>query len=229
MKILIVDDDPIYRTLLTGILNKIGYETAEAVNGSDALNTMQKPDSPKLAIIDWVMPVMNGLDVLRHVRAINKNQPDSSPDLLRLDKDAGKSRNILNSKYVISEKPYLIMLSSKAEKADIIAALDAGADDYLTKPFNVEELKARLNVGQRMLEIQSAFAAQVAELKNAFNQIKTLRGIVPICASCKKIRNDTGYWQQVESYISHYTDAKFSHGVCPDCMKKLYPEYCDED
>jgi hypothetical protein len=66
------------------------------------------------------------------------------------------------------------------------------------------------------------------KLEKALNEIKALRGIIPICASCKKIRDDKGYWQQVECYISDHSEAKFSHGVCPECMKKLYPAYSQE-
>jgi len=68
----------------------------------------------------------------------------------------------------------------------------------------------------------------ITELQSAIEHIKTLRGIIPICASCKKIRDDKGYWQQVEAYVSRHTEAQFSHGVCPDCMKKLYPEFCED-
>ena len=68
----------------------------------------------------------------------------------------------------------------------------------------------------------------IAELQDALSQIKTLSGMLPICASCKKIRNDEGYWEQIEAYISHHSEAVFSHGICPDCIKKLYPEYHDK-
>lgn len=91
-------------------------------------------------------------------------------------------------------------------------------------------------MGRRLVETQDApvesrvmLAAKVRELSRALDQIKTLRGIVPICANCKKIRDDTGYWQQVEVYVRSHTEAEFSHGICPECMKKLYPDICDDD
>jgi len=65
----------------------------------------------------------------------------------------------------------------------------------------------------------------IIKLQKAFEEIKTLRGIVPICANCKKIRDDKGYWEQVENYVSKHSEAIFSHSICPDCMKSLYPEY----
>ena len=69
----------------------------------------------------------------------------------------------------------------------------------------------------------------IGELKEALAKVKTLSGLIPICASCKKIRDDRGYWNQIESYIHEHSDADFSHGICPDCMKKLYPDFCEDE
>jgi phosphoserine phosphatase RsbU/P len=196
MRILIAEDDFTSRRVLAGVLNKEGHEVTATVNGAEAWQAMQQPDAPPLAILDWMMPEMNGLEVVCRVRALPTNRP-----------------------------PHLIMLTTKSEKADIIAGLEAGANDYLAKPFHVGELRARIEVGRRMVEMQAALADKIEELRQAFDQIKTLRGIVPICASCKQIRDDRGYWNQVEVYVRDHTEAQFSHGICPDCMKKLYPEY----
>ncbi len=208
MKILIAEDDFSSRTLLTAVLKKIGHQVVETVNGIEALNKLQQIDAPKLAIVDWMMPVIDGPEVIRRIRAVENNQ-----------------HNQHESKFV---RPYIILLTTKVDKSDIVTGLDAGADDYLTKPFDMGELKARVDVGRRILDMQAALSAKVTELQEALNQINTLKGILPICANCKKIRDDAGYWQQVEAYISKYTSAEFSHGICPDCMKKLYPELCDE-
>jgi len=78
-------------------------------------------------------------------------------------------------------------------------------------------------------EAEEARGKVIKELQNAIEQIKTLRGIVPICSSCKKIRDDKGYWEQVDAYVTRHTEAQFSHGLCPECMKKLYPEFCKND
>ena len=91
---------------------------------------------------------------------------------------------------------YLILLTARGGKRDIVTALDAGADDYLVKPFDPCELRARIEVGRRMIEMQGALAARITELREALDQIKTLRGILPICMHCKKIRDDGGYWNQ---------------------------------
>jgi sigma-B regulation protein RsbU (phosphoserine phosphatase) len=124
-----------------------------------------------------------------------------------------------------NQPPYIIMLTAKTEKADIIAGLEAGANDYLSKPFNPGELRARVEVGRRMIEMQRALTAKVAELHHALDHIKTLRGIVPICSNCKKIRDDQGFWNQVENYVRDHSEAQFTHGICPDCLVKLYPQY----
>ena len=117
--------------------------------------------------------------------------------------------------------PYLIIVSTKSEKSDVIAALDAGANDYLTKPFDPGELRARIEVGRRMIEMRVELNEKVKQLKQALAEVRTLKGIVPICANCKNVRDDQGYWNRVESYLNERTEADFTHAVCPDCMKRL--------
>ena len=195
MRVLIAEDDFTSRTVLASVLKKSGHEVVETVNGAAAWASLQQPGAPALVILDWMMPEMDGPEVVRGVRALKADRP-----------------------------PYIIMLTARGEKADIVAGLDAGANDYLAKPFDPGELRARVEVGRRMVEMQDALAAKVEELRQALDQIKTLRGIVPICANCKKIRDDKGYWNQVEAYVCEHTEAEFSHDICPECMKKLYPE-----
>jgi diguanylate cyclase (GGDEF)-like protein len=127
MRILIAEDDITSRTMLAAVLRKGGHEIVEVTNGAEAWQVLQQPDAPAMAIIDWMMPEMDGLELIRRVRGIPTDDP-----------------------------PYLIMLTSKGEKADIIAGLDAGANDYLGKPFDAGELRARVNVGCRMIEMQVA-------------------------------------------------------------------------
>ena len=199
MRILIAEDDFTSRGMLAAVLKKAGHEPVETVNGLEAWGALQQPEAPRLVILDWMMPEMDGLEVLRRVRALPGDRP-----------------------------PYILMLTSKTDKAEIIAGLDAGANDYLPKPFDVGELRARVEVGRRMVEMQDELAGKIGELQRALAEIKTLRGIVPICASCKKIRDDHGYWSQVEVYVRDHTEAEFSHGICPECMKKLYPEFAGD-
>ncbi len=204
MRILIAEDDCTSRAMLSAILKKQGYDVIEAVNGIAAMEVLKRPKAPRLAILDWLMPEMDGLEVIRCTRELQTPQ-----------------------------EPYLIMLTSMGSKNDIIAGLDAGANDYLTKPFDPDELRARIEVGRRLVELQdellesrALLTNKVEELSLALEDIKTLRGIVPICSNCKKIRNDEGYWQQVEVYVHNHTEAEFTHGICPDCAKELYPEFC---
>jgi diguanylate cyclase (GGDEF)-like protein len=125
MHILIAEDDFTSRTMLSAVLQKAGHDVVATVDGEDAWNILGKEDSPKLLILDLIMPKMDGLEVIKNVRASQQKFP-----------------------------PYIIMLTSKGEKSDIIKGLDAGADDYLTKPFDVGELRARIEVGRRLLEMQ---------------------------------------------------------------------------
>lgn len=199
MKILIAEDDFTSRTMLAAVLTKCGYDVISTSDGEAALAAFNQSDLPQLAVLDWEMPGMDGLEVCRRIRDGHLSNP-----------------------------PYIIILTNRGEKADIISGLEAGANDYLAKPFDPGELRARVEVGRRMVEMQAALADKVLELREAFEQIKTLRGIVPICASCKKIRDDQGYWSQVEVYVRDHTEAEFSHDICPECMKKMYPDFCED-
>lgn len=195
MRILIAEDDVTSRTFLAAVLKKSGHEVVEKTNGAEAWEALQKSDAPRLVILDWMMPGMDGLEVVRKVRTLTSDPP-----------------------------PYILMLTTKGEKDDIIAGLSAGADDYLSKPFHPGELRARVEVGRRMIDLQEQRIAQVRDLRQAIEQIKTLQGILPICMHCKKIRDDAGYWEQVEAYVSRHSDVLFSHGVCPECMTQHYPD-----
>lgn len=199
MRILIAEDDLTSRAMLAKVLDKAGYDVLQAPHGGEAWKQFQHPNAPRLAILDWGMPVIDGLELVRRVRS---RQADRIP--------------------------YLIMLTIRGDKADVTAGLEAGADDYIAKPFDPGELLARVRVGFRIIEMQDMLAAKVQELSQALEQIRTLRGIVPICANCKKIRDDEGFWQQVEVYVRDHTEAEFSHGICPECMKKLYPKAYDD-
>jgi diguanylate cyclase (GGDEF)-like protein len=127
MRILIAEDDFTSRLALAGVLKKNGHEVVETINGAAAWAALQQPDAPRLAILDWEMPEMDGIEVLRRVRALPTDHP-----------------------------PYIILLTSKEEKADVIIGLDSGANDYLVKPFDSGELRARVEVGRRMVEMQDA-------------------------------------------------------------------------
>lgn len=193
MKILVADDDSATLLMVSALLNKFGYEVEECMDGTEAMEKLASDDPPRLAILDWVMPGMDGLQVIEKVRS-----------------SAGS-------------RPYLLLLTSRGEMQDKVKGLDAGADDYLVKPIDPAELRARVEAGIRILKMQDRIQQQVEELQVALDQINTLHGILPICSFCKKIRNDTGYWEQVEVYIRNHSEADFSHSICPECMEKYYP------
>lgn len=141
MKILIADDDAIPRRLLQATLVKYGYEVVVTTDGLEAWDILQRDDSPRLVILDWMMPGMDGVEVCRRVR-----QRAKVP-------------------YV-----YIILLTSRGRKEDIVAGMEAGADDYLTKPYDPHELQVRLRAGQRILELETALIASLEALEEARSQ-----------------------------------------------------------
>ena len=195
MKILIAEDDPVSRRLLQAALIKWGYEVIVTTNGKEALAALQQPEAPSLLLLDWLMPEMDGVEVSREVRKI-----------------------------AALKSTYIILLTSRDRKEDVVQGLEAGADDYVTKPFDHDELRARVQVGARVVQLQTAFADRVRELEEAIASVKTLQGLLPICSYCKKIRDDGNYWHRVESYITGHANVRFSHGICPDCSEKLKAE-----
>lgn len=192
MRILIAEDDRVARRLLEAGLLKDGHKVIVTEDGEQAWQALQKPPPIPLAILDWNMPGLTGPEICRRVRQIKTDQP-----------------------------PYLILLTSRASREDIVSGLRAGANDYVTKPFDFDELGARVHVGERVVQLQKALADRVKELEEALSNVKILQGLLPICLYCKKIRDDHNYWQQLDKYVAQHTDARFSHGICPECYEKV--------
>ncbi len=147
------------------------------------------------------------------------------PDLILLDimmpvMDGMESCKRLK-KYEQTRDIPVIFLTARGKSDDIIAGFKLGAVDYITKPFNSHELLARVKTHVTLQQT-------IKQLKSALQEVRTLKGLLPICANCKKVRDDEGYWQTVEKYISTKTDARFTHSICPDCLKDLYPEYYEK-
>ncbi len=200
ISILVAEDDPASLELLKEILTDFGHKPIPTKNGKEALAVFQSENPPQMAILDWMMPKVDGLEVCKTVRRIQTETP-----------------------------PYIIMLTAKRETEDIVCCLEAGADDYIPKPYNSAELAARIKVGTRMLNLQEKLRARISALKEAQNEIKTLHGILPICSCCHKIKDDDGSWQKLESYIRSHSDAKFSHGYCDACAKRLMQDIENDD
>lgn len=199
MKILIAEDEQVSRRKLELTLLQWGYEVILTGDGESAWQVLQGPNAPRLAILDWMMPGMDGVDVCRRAR--------QDPHLA---------------------STFLILLTSLEGKEHVVAGLESGADDYLTKPFDQTELRARLQTGRRILELQERLQERVHQLEDALSRVKQLQGLLPICSYCKKIRDDQNYWQQVETYIASHSEAGFSHGICPDCFNTVVKSQLEE-
>jgi diguanylate cyclase (GGDEF)-like protein len=129
-RVLIAEDDPVSRRMLEAFLEKWGYQVVTATDGLDAVRILESKDAPALAVLDWMMPGLEGPEVCRRVRA----HPDRP--------------------YV-----YILLLTARSQRDDLLRGLESGADDYLTKPFDASELRARLRVGQRILDLQNGLIA----------------------------------------------------------------------
>jgi CheY-like chemotaxis protein len=195
MRVVIADDDLVTAEILARTLTRWLYEPVVAHDGVAAWNALSQGSAPTLAILDWMMPGMDGPEICRRAR-------------LELP--------LANM--------YLILVTARETRGDVIAGLDAGADDYVIKPFDADELRARVAVGARVLALQDKLAERVVELQAALASVKQLSGLLPICSYCKRIRGDDQYWQQVEGYIAAHSDAQFSHGICPACYKAVTAE-----
>jgi phosphoserine phosphatase RsbU/P len=191
MKILIAEDEAVSRRLLQQTLQRWGYEVVVASDGAEAWDCLSGPGAPHLAIVDWMMPGVDGVELCRRVRAVQGGVPT-----------------------------YVMLLTSRAAREDIVAGLEAGADDYVVKPFDEAELRARVQVGFRVVQLQASLADRVHDLEEALSRVKQLQGLLPICSYCKKIRDDRNYWQQVEQYVTERTEARFTHGICPACFER---------
>jgi DNA-binding response OmpR family regulator len=204
--ILIVDDIGKNIQLLASILKNEKYAISFATDGQQALE-MIRNEQYDLILLDIMMPGMDGFEVCRNIKAIK-----------------GK------------EDIPIIFLTAKAQQQDITEGFELGAVDYIVKPCHAGELKARVATHLQLKRAKDLISQQNRqltaknmelerlnqELADSLEKIKTLEGILPICCICKKIRDDKGYWEQIEAYISNHSLAQFSHGICPDCLKKHY-------
>jgi sigma-B regulation protein RsbU (phosphoserine phosphatase) len=193
-RILIVDDIPQSIQVIAGILQNKGYQMAFAQDGKSALEKVRQVKFD-LILLDVMMPGMDGFEVTRILKA--------SPDTKEIP---------------------VIMLTAKNEVAEILEGFEAGAVDYVTKPFNAAELLERVRTHIELKKKSDAEKELISRLKAALTEVHQLSGLLPICSSCKNIRNDEGSWQKLEQYLSDNSDMQFTYSLCPDCIKKLYPE-----
>jgi sigma-B regulation protein RsbU (phosphoserine phosphatase) len=175
MKVLIAEDDSVSSFVLAARIRKMGHEALTAVDGVAAWEIYQR-EHPRLVITDWMMPVMNGVELCRRIREAD-------------------SRTYT----------YIILLTALSGKSNYLEGMDAGADDFVTKPLDSEGLQARLRVAERVVHLQQ--------------DVNQLEGLLPICSYCKRIRDVHDLWHPLESYVGDKTEAEFSHTLCPECSK----------
>ncbi len=198
IRILVVDDTEPLRVGTVRLLQKAGYTVEEAASAFECWKKIEV-FNPDLVLLDVNLPDANGFDICRTL----KNDP----------------------RY---RGTYVLMVSaSRTGAEDRSEGLELGADGYMVRPLSNRELLAGVRAMERIIRAERERDRLIAELQEALANIKVLRGLLPICSHCKKIRDDKGYWKQVEVYLREHTDAQFSHGLCPECLRKLYPEYAD--
>lgn len=199
--ILIVDDSPSDLLLLEGLLKARGRIIHTATNGAEGLKAAA--DHPLAVILlDVQLPDISGIEV------------------------AKKLREHEATKYI----PVIFVTGTSTADEQIFKGYDVGAVDYLIKPVNADLLRSKVRVfcqlyaQRRTIEYQlEQIQTKNSELEDRFTQINTLRSLIPICASCKRVRDDSGYWESIESYLHEHSDSEFSHSICPDCRERIYP------
>jgi CheY-like chemotaxis protein len=201
-KVLVVDDYAGNVFLSTTLLRTAGYEVLEATTGKECLDAVHA-HHPDLILLDVMLPDISGIELCRQI----------------------KGDETLKDIFVILISGIRV---SSEHQAD---GLDIGADGYITRPISNKEFLARVQAGERIKRAEGAYRekerqqqALISQLQEAFAEIKTLKGFIPICASCKKIRDDEGAWDHLETYFSKHTEAVFSHGLCPDCFEQYRAE-----
>jgi DNA-binding response OmpR family regulator len=207
MAILIVDDFPDQHLLLLSILTRAGHDQIVAADSAQAAFTLLNLDGGQpsvdvdLILMDVLMPDLDGVAACRQIK----------------------------QQVHLQDIP-IIMVTAKNDLDNLKDAFSAGAMDYINKPVKSVELLARVTSALTLKnemdcrkEREAELRRSNEELQQALREVKVLRGLIPICASCKKIRNDGGFWQQIEEYIGEHSEAEFSHGLCQPCLKKLYP------
>ena len=203
ISVLYVEDENSTRDEIHQLLQGRFREVFVAQNGAEGLELFRK-NGPDLVVTDILMPVMDGLKMVKEMRTCNKDVP-------------------------------IIVMTAYGETSYMMDAIDANVDQFVTKPIELKKFFTALEKFAEIIESRKAAKRHeeereklIGELQEALAKAKLLSGLLPICASCKKIRDDKGYWNQIELYIWEHSEAEFSHGLCPECTEKLYPGYHHE-
>jgi CheY-like chemotaxis protein len=200
--VLIVDDEKINLELLAGLLESQNFLVERVNSGLKALQFFEKKTAD-IVLLDIIMPDMDGFEVCKKL----KENPgtDNIP---------------------------VIFITSRADEDTQTKGFEAGCVDFVSKPPSpsiiLARIKTHIELKMHRDKLEQLVQKRTAELQNALEQIHTLKGLLPICANCKKIRDDKGTWNRIEMYIQKRSKIEFTHGICPDCAHKLNPELYDK-
>ena len=199
ISILYVEDEEVTRSAVARMLKRRVLTVYEAENGREGLD-LYKQYRPDIVISDIKMPLLDGMEMSKEIKALDKSSK-------------------------------IILTTAHSDANILINSIEVGIDKYIMKPLDMASLFSSVEKCAENVMLEKKIQQQdkekdelIAKLHDALDNVKKLSGLLPICSSCKKIRDDKGYWQQIESYIRERSEAQFSHGICPDCMKKLYPD-----
>jgi len=204
IRALIVEDDYVVARLIARLLGEIGYTVVgNARDGLEAVEQVQAT-RPDVVLMDIQMPDMDGLEATRQI-------------------------------YERCPTPVVVLTAHDAPEL-VRQASEVGVGAYLVKPPSARAMERAITIAvarfddlMALRRLNARLEARNEELEEALAQIKTLRGLLPICANCKRIRDDKGHWHPIEAYIRDRSEADFTHGFCPECMKKLYPDFARDD
>ncbi|MFZ5439401.1 MAG: response regulator [Myxococcota bacterium] len=194
-RVLLAEDENVTRRLLEAQMTRFGFEVVSVSDGLKAWEVLQGPNAPSLVVLDWNMPGLDGPEICRKIRETPRDG-----------------------------YTYTLLVTARNAKSDVVEGLSAGADDFISKPVEPDELHARLRTGERIVRLEQTLAQQVKELREAAEHVQELQGMIPICMHCKRIRNQSQIWEKVETYIEHRSGAKFSHALCSECLEQYYPD-----
>lgn len=194
-RILLADDDDKTRQILAHYLKKWDFTVTTCRDGMEAAALLETDNAPAIALIDWEMPGLEGVEICRRVRGRSGKHPYT----------------------------YIILVTGRSDKSEIASGLAAGADDYVTKPFDVDELHARLLVGQRVVSLERRLAEHIVRLREALDQMGQIQDATPVCVCpvCRQVRDGEARWQPIETYLQEHAGVHSTQLVCPVCCEKL--------
>lgn len=190
--LLLAEDHAATRFMMKTLLERHGYRVQAVNDGFTAQGVLAMPDGPSIALLDWGLPQQTGLDVCRAIR----RQAD---------------RRFI----------YIIVVTARDSVEDLAEAFAAGADDFIRKPCDPAEVLARIRSGERIVDLEHRLSTRIAGYEEALENVRRLKHLLPICMYCKKVRDDSQYWQEIDLYIHQQTGTDFSHGICPGCMEEV--------